>query len=82
MKKIKKLEVIWADAKLYSRGVPNKFELKPTLMKTVGLLHLENEDGIYIENPKTIYIKTKILVKKQIGATFLFIPRGMIIEIK
>ncbi len=79
----KNIKVLWLDAKLYSGEVPNKFDLVPTKMETVGFLHSENGDGVVIEKPKTTYEKNGNLVSvsKQEGATFLFIPRGMVVKI-
>lgn len=75
------IKILWLDARLYSREVLNKFDLEPTKMETVGLLHSENEGGVVIEKPKTTYEKNGQRVSKQVGATFLFIPHGMITKI-
>ena len=75
------VKVYWLDAVLYSRETPNKFDLEPTKMVTIGVLVSEDNSGMVIENPKTTYEKGGTEVLKQVGATFVFIPLGMIVKI-
>ncbi len=75
-----KTKITWADAVLYSRETPNKFDINPTLMETVGELHRKDKTGIFIKDPKTNYKATGKPVSKHVNATFLFIPLGMIVK--
>jgi hypothetical protein len=81
MNKGDNVKVSWLDAVLYSRETPNKFDLEPTKMMTTGILISEDGNGVVLESPKTIYGESGAEVLKQAGATFLFIPHGMIVEI-
>lgn len=61
---------------------PNKMALRPSQMVTEGILVSEKEEGVVVNNPHTTYKKSGTPVLKEKGATFLFIPRGMITKIK
>jgi len=78
----KRVKVSWLDAVVYFPETPNKFDLKPTEMETEGVLFSEDENRVVIKDPKTIYKKDGKQVAKQSGATFLFIPTGMISKIE
>lgn len=81
----KMVRVYWLDACIYAGSSPKNKKIIPTRMTTQGiLLKKENKEnkGIYIKNPHTVYEKTEKEVSKQKGATFLFIPQGMITKIK
>ena len=81
----KMVSVHWLDARIYAGSSTNNLKIVPTQMETRGILFKKinkGNKGIYIKNPRTIYKQTGKKVLKQKGATFLFIPRGMITKIE
>jgi hypothetical protein len=77
-----KVRIAWRDAVLFSRETASVMRLKPTSMITRGILVKETRDGVFIKDPHTINGGTKRRVEKERGATFLFVPRGMIQKIE
>jgi len=77
-----KVRITWRDAVLFSRETVSVMRLKPTLMTTRGILVKETRGGVFIKDPHTINGGTKRRVVKEKGATFLFIPQGMIQKIE
>lgn len=83
---IKKIvSVHWLDARVYAGSSISNLKIVPTRMTTRGILFKKvsnGNKGIYIKSPRTIYEQTGKKVLKQKGATFLFIPRGMITRMR
>lgn len=77
-----KVRIAWKDAVLFSRETARVMRLLPTPMTTRGILVKETREGVFIKDPRTINKTTKERVAKEKGATFLFIPRGMIQKIE
>lgn len=77
-------EVLWFDAVKYAGSSEENKSLRPTPMRTRGVLIEENADGVIIKNPYSVYRKSGDRSKKEIEKepTFLFIPRGMIEKIE
>lgn len=75
------IQITWVDAVIY--GAVNKernLSIVPALKQTIGVLVRETNEGIFIENPKTVDKKTGegVYQEKTKQKTFLFIPHGMI----
>jgi hypothetical protein len=82
MSDFKNIKVWWEDAVLYSRETPNKNSLKPTKMLTEGILVKDDKTCVVVQRPRTIYKSSRQRAPKGEGATFIFIPRGMIVKIE
>jgi hypothetical protein len=80
----KRVEVVWDDAVKYSYLTEDNEDLTPTRMLTKGEIVREDIDGIVIKNPHSVYKENGERSKKELNrkATFLFIPQGMILEIR
>lgn len=77
-----KVRITWRDAVLFSRETERVMHLAPTPMTTRGILVKDTREGVFIKDPLTVNRTTKERVAKEKGATFLFIPRGMIVRIE
>ena len=79
----KSVKIWWEDAVIYSsKTKARNRKFRPTPMVTEGVVVRDNTEGVVIEKPHTIYVKSQKPVIAQEGATFLFIPKGMIRKIK
>lgn len=79
-----KIKILWLDAVKYAGSSQNNTSLVPVEMLTRGVFVKEDDDGIVVKNPYSVYRKNGKRSKKEIGKnpTFLFIPNGMIEKIE